>query len=801
MRGRPSTKRSLVALGTTPLAGTFSRARIAWPLLIETALVLVAIAILLPLFARVATLDAGRDRRFADAAIAVRGFPEAILPGLCSNLGSLAEDVVRDRLCASGALFAAVAPAHPERMPAAIVDANARTREAFVAPLRESQMRLAELRLRQREGVGDLLALGNAVESIEAEVAPYVERYRIEGRDAAGPTPLACAYQAIDASLSYAGERSASRDLRIANALLLLGAALDGHPAAAALANVATLPASATRCAGLDIADAIAATSVLIADARAAPVAIAKNEAMRSLMQTAGWQWAAWSVAGLLLLNLSRRPRFAAIGLAIALATWALAAWAGRVPWPLAPAHTFVPGRGSSDVFAPPAAFVVALGALALVVLLASPWLRRAMATTPQTLASWAGYPGLVFATGVGWLLLLDLSANGHFGNRYLALYHQGHLWLGMLAFSVIAFARQPITRALAWMLAIIDGLASAVRIRIGSAASAVAFVVVTLALVGIVGALLLNIRQITSEIGRLWLTVGAAWFFFMRGTPLTERLARSGGSLASLVRYIAPLVFVIAVLIGAMLITHDMGPLLIDAYGAGAFVAASIAMWWHQRSGARRTAYALAGLLFIVWIVGATSALFEFGSLDDVTAARLENVAAPLASANDQLALVTWFQRAAPAAGFGLGSIPWCGYGASGGCTGVPAQIQSDYTFTALVGAFGWSGAWALTLGCAVWMQLLIRRHGNVTHGEPRLVRIRGRLRNDEQAFASWIVLTWIVLSLCQLAVTVAGNLAVIPLTGVTFPFVSFGMTSLVTNMALLALAINVNADPRRDD
>ena len=58
---------------------------------------------------------------------------------------------------------------------------------------------------------------------------------------------------------------------------------------------------------------------------------------------------------------------------------------------------------------------------------------------------------------------------------------------------------------------------------------------------------------------------------------------------------------------------------------------------------------------------------------------------------------------------------------------------------------------------------------------------------------------MTWVVLALCQLAVTVAGNLAVIPLTGVTFPFVSFGMTSLVVNMAMLGLAINVNAQGER--
>jgi len=71
-------------------------------------------------------------------------------------------------------------------------------------------------------------------------------------------------------------------------------------------------------------------------------------------------------------------------------------------------------------------------------------------------------------------------------------------------------------------------------------------------------------------------------------------------------------------------------------------------------------------------------------------------------------------------------------------------------------------------------------------------------RVVNDDQALLSWFSVTWVVLALCQLAVTVAGNLAVLPLTGVTFPFVSFGMTSLLVNMALLGLAINVNLPSR---
>jgi len=129
-----------------------------------------------------------------------------------------------------------------------------------------------------------------------------------------------------------------------------------------------------------------------------------------------------------------------------------------------------------------------------------------------------------------------------------------------------------------------------------------------------------------------------------------------------------------------------------------------------------------------------------------------------------------------------------------------VPAQIHSDYTFTAIVGVFGALAAWAAALGCAVWLHRLIRHHGRVTRGEPRLLQGAGGRVLDGQAFISWIAVAWVVLTSCQLAVTVAGNVAVLPLTGVTFPFVSFGLTSLVVNLAFLALCLNVDAPTRSD-
>jgi cell division protein FtsW (lipid II flippase) len=772
-------------------------ARVNWPSLIETVLAIAAIAALFPQFDRLAADDTGRGGRFADAAVSVGGLPERVLPSTCVSFGSLAEPMVRDRLCRRSELRSDAQP--PNAIPMSLVNAYAETARAFRRPLAETEKRRGELRLQQREGLGDLLALGNAIDAIDAEIEPFVARYALSAVDAAAPRPLACAFERVKSATAGAAERGEAAQ---ANALLLLAAALDGHGATPALSETALLPASQrggdAGCAGLPLSDALSRASLIMADARQARARAAKNEAMRDLLHSAGWQWAAWMLAGLVLIKLGRRPNIALPGLALALAIWAAAAWIGRVPWPFGVDRAFEPGRVSTSLTASPAPFVLALLGGAVFVLIASLAPQRRMPSVPQTLASRIGYPGLVVATGLGWLLLLDLSANGNFANRYLALYHQGHLWLGMLTLTAIAFLRQGIARALGFTLSLTDALVGRIRAIIGPMLMTFVVVALMLALVAGVGTLLSNVPQITSELARAWLIVGASWFFFLRGDPLAQRLARSGGSFASLIRYLWPLACVVLVLVGVQLVTKDMGPLLIAGYGAGAFVAAAVAMWWRERSGAYRSAFALATALFVSWIVGTTVALFELGSLHDVTAGRLENLAAPLASANDQLALVTWFQRAAPPEGFGIGAIPWCGHSGALGCPGVPAQIQSDYTLTALVGAFGWTIAWIVVIGGAIWLHRLIRHHGRVTRGEPRLVVAAERVINDDQALLSWVGVTWVVLALCQLAVTVAGNLAVLPLTGVTFPFVSFGMTSLVFNMAILGLVVNVNVPPR---
>lgn len=780
------------------------------PSVLEALLLVAVIAALWPAFERIAGFGTGRAQRFATQGIEVAGLPPPALPAVCAAVGAAADAVLQERLCGAAVSRHATPATLAVAPPPALQQAVERTLRAFAAPVADAQARLNRLRQQQQEGIGELRAVADAIAAIEAELQPYLERFALERGELAGPLPLHCAWSWLVAGQALPDSAQNDGAAR-GNALLLFAAALDGRTLGAALASPARLPArlpagplASGACPAAGDA-ALAATATLMADARQSLSRAQKNEAMQALLRSAGWQWAGAMALGYGLLLWSRRSPSPAAGVGVSLLAWAVAAWLARVPWPLAGARAFEPARLELGAFGRPAGFVLVLIAAGLGLLALAGWRRggaagSTRASPTQAMSSRLGYGGLALATGLGWVLLLELSAQGHPVNRYLALYHQGHLWLGLLVFSLLLFVRQPLARGLARGLWIVGEQARRARARLGAGLSFALLGLLALAALAGVGALLTNMRQLTSELGRIWLIVGAAWFFFLRAGPMTMRLAAPGAVAAPIIRYAWPLLFIVGLLVGAMIVTHDMGPLLIAGYGAGAFVAAAVAMGWHQRGASALAAFALALGLFVAWIVAVTAALFQLGAVDAVTAARLESLAAPLASTNDQLALVSWFQRAAPPQGFGLGAVPWCGHAPAAQCSGVPAQVHSDYTFTAIVGVYGAAAAWAAALGSALWLHRLIRHHGRVTRGEPRLLATAaGRLAHDGQALLSWIAVGWVVLTTCQLAVTVAGNLAVLPLTGVTFPFVSFGMTSLAVNLAFLALCLNVDVPPER--
>ncbi|MEO5843552.1 MAG: FtsW/RodA/SpoVE family cell cycle protein, partial [Caldimonas sp.] len=771
------------------------------PAFVELLLVVAAVAALWPHFERIGQLGAGRDQRFLDRGIAVVGLPDEALPTLCEAVGAAAEKRVADALCGARAGSSA---RPPTTVPGPLTQAIARAIGAFERPLRVAEERALALRAQAESGGAELREHADAIAAIESDIAPFRQRFQIASGDDGGPQPLRCAARWLDAAFAARPRGDAEALARAttarANGVLLLAAALDGRAATTPLAAEALLPASLGTATCRGGSESLAATAALMADARQSLANARKNEAMRSLVSVAGLQWAAAMALGYAFVAWSRRSPPLALGIAAALAAWGSAAWLGRVAWPLGVTREIAFGRADDAWTSAPAAFVIGLFVAASAFALIAVARRAPARPAPvaQSMSSRIGYPGFVLVTGLGALILLDLSLAGHAGNRYLALYHQGHLWLAMLTLSLLVFARRSVSRGLAALLSVGGEAVRRASGRFGAASIAFLLLAATAVAVLAFGLALAHLRQLTSELGRVWLIVGAAWFFFLRAGPLTERLARSGTAAASFLRYAWPMLFVVVVLVAAMFVTRDMGPLLIAAYAAGAFLAAALAMWWHHRSGQVFSAFALALVLFAGWIGAVTFALFHVGAHDSVTASRLESVVAPFASINDQLALVSWFQRAAPSEGFGIGLSPWCGFAASRGCSGVPAQIHSDYTFTAMVGLFGPFVSWALSLAIAIWLHRLIRHHGRITRGEPRLIGSGDQLGHDGQALLSWMAVAWVVLTSCQLAVTVAGNLAVLPLTGVTFPFVSFGMTSLLVNTAFLALCLNVDVPGR---
>lgn len=74
-----------------------------------------------------------------------------------------------------------------------------------------------------------------------------------------------------------------------------------------------------------------------------------------------------------------------------------------------------------------------------------------------------------------------------------------------------------------------------------------------------------------------------------------------------------------------------------------------------------------------------------------------------------------------------------------------------------------------------------------------------RGRLRTAmeqrepyRQLLAAGLAALWML----QTMVIVGGNLALLPLTGITLPFISFGGSSLVMNFVMLAMMVRVSGE-----
>ena len=118
-----------------------------------------------------------------------------------------------------------------------------------------------------------------------------------------------------------------------------------------------------------------------------------------------------------------------------------------------------------------------------------------------------------------------------------------------------------------------------------------------------------------------------------------------------------------------------------------------------------------------------------------------------------------------------------------------MPEQTQSDYMPVALYGVLGKSKFTLLSILYLSWLAIIVLAYQRLTLGFNR------RLSSIEMStsFFGWVAIIWTTTIMMQVCVTFMGNLGIAPLTGVSWPFLSYGQVSLVINCAVLGLLLHV--------
>lgn len=517
------------------------------------------------------------------------------------------------------------------------------------------------------------------------ELSAYRTRYQM-GAGATGSVTLDCAWaemQALAGRASNDDERIALLSNRMA---LIRGASARlwwPQAGSTSSAPVATWSSgSATECIGLGLPRRVMAQGTDLArQVREGDRLAYKSAAMQRLLQRAPWLLSAWAGLAWILVSLSRPTQRPARFLPLALVAWAGAGAASGlvlpgtglpVPWW---AWSALAGTG------------VLLGLAGRLPVVERFWLLAPC--PPLKNVSFLSLPLLVLFIGAGWWLVFDLAMNGHARNRYIALSQSLPVFGAFVLISVMPVLAHGLAKMwVAWASLVTNALRPRAQGPLGGWLRPVLLWLLYLAV--IVGAALLarNWRQFTGDAFRFWLLLGVSWFFMLRAA----RWAQPGG--AGWAVSLLPLLVHVGAVMLALIITDDLGPLLVVLFAGAVYGGAFFAQGMLARGTPWPAAAGMGVLTSATVAVLLVGALFAFTQLPigpaQRVAERVESVLNPFSAENDQLAHVLWFRQHTPAGGYGLGAVPWCGTLPATNCQGMPAQTQSDYTFTAMQGVAG---------------------------------------------------------------------------------------------------------------
>ena len=268
-------------------------------------------------------------------------------------------------------------------------------------------------------------------------------------------------------------------------------------------------------------------------------------------------------------------------------------------------------------------------------------------------------------------------------------------------------------------------------------------------------------IRFQPSEIGKVLIVIFLASYLATRKELLAVATRRIGPFRLPEPRYLGPLLVAWGVSLVVLFIEKDLGSSLL-------FFGIFVVMLW---AATGRASYLALGL--VLFIVGAALGYVAFGHVQDRVLIWLHALEPKyLDNKGYQLAQSEFAMATGGIGGTGLGQ----------GHPGLIPFAATDFIFAAIgeeLGLFGSIGVLLLYVAL-------------VTRG------FRAAL-SREDAFSKLLATGFSTALALQTFIIVGGVTRLIPLTGITLPFVSYGGSSLVANFVLLALLVRISAPTTR--
>jgi cell division protein FtsW (lipid II flippase) len=261
------------------------------------------------------------------------------------------------------------------------------------------------------------------------------------------------------------------------------------------------------------------------------------------------------------------------------------------------------------------------------------------------------------------------------------------------------------------------------------------------------------------AEIGKVLLVIFLASFLNAKKELLTLATRRIGPLHLPPLRYMGPLLVAWFVSLAVLFAEKDLGSSLL-------FFGIFVAMLW---TATGRGSYLVLGL--ILFVIGAWIGYQAFGHVQervDVWLHALDH--AHIQSDGYQVAQGEFAMATGGILGTGLGQ----------GHPDLIPSVWTDFIFAAFGEELGLFGATALLL---LYVTLIGRGFRAAVASEDGFGKLLAAGLTTALALQTFII--------------VGGVTRLIPLTGITLPFVSYGGSSLVSNFVLLALLVRVSAPP----